>query len=743
MGMGGWKWKKRKTGTAKKTTGALLLLTALLTGSMLLSGCSAWLMSEGLDGDEGWSDYEEEDDEGYSGGSATIGGDSSYQSSVLEDNSLKGTVISQENGQMQISRRSRDEEIPMGDGDWTIFVYLCGSDLESDGGAASSDIEEAFAARGSGQVKVVYQTGGSYFWHQNINENRLQRYLLEDGDLTLVDEKPEANMGTASTLADFLSWGVSNYPSERMGLILWDHGSGSINGVCFDEQYDYDSLTLGELDHALNQVYDQMTDRFEFIGFDACLMSTLETANVLTPYARYMYASQEMEPGSGWDYTSLLNNLAANPDQDGAQLGEKVCREYYDHCADYGFGSQRSATFSIIDLSKIDDVLISMNEAFRVVYEQGDLGDVTRAVLEADSFGGNSVSEGYSNMLDLGNMLDQLSGYGQEVRDASQTLQSCILYTMNGRLHKNASGLSVYYPVSIQGSEELKIFSQICPSNYYYALIDKIAYGAENGSAADYDNSTLLSDMADINEWLGEESGFTGDVSTNAGEFADIEIGQMGVSDIYFDEDGIYTVSFDNMDELAYACCSVGMDDDADGFFYLGTTEEVIYDIDRNCVTDNFDGSWPCINDNLLALELVNTTDSCSIYTCNVLLNDEIETNLRIEYDWEYDEWSVIGIWDGIDEETGMASREVYELQDGDVITPAYYWFSVDDDEDWYYGDDIVVDGDLEITYEYLPEGVYYYCFELHDIYGNVYYTPFTLQYVDEDGEVWVDGEFY
>ena len=737
------KWKKRKTGTEKKTTGALLLLTALLIGSMLLSGCSAWLMSEGLDGDEGWSDYEEEDDEGYSGGSATIGGDSSYQGSVLEDNSLKGTVISQENGQMQISRRSRDEEIPMGDGDWTIFVYLCGSDLESDGGAASSDIEEAFAARGSGQVKVVYQTGGSYFWYQNINENRVQRYLLEDGDLTLVDEKPEANMGTASTLADFLSWGVSNYPSERMGLILWDHGSGSINGVCFDEQYDYDSLTLGELDHALNQVYDQMTDRFEFIGFDACLMSTLETANVLTPYARYMYASQEMEPGSGWDYTSLLNNLAANPDQDGAQLGEKVCREYYDHCADYGFGSQRSATFSIIDLSKIDDVLISMNEAFRVVYEQGDLGDVTRAVLEADSFGGNSVSEGYSNMLDLGNMLDQLSGYGQEVRDASQTLQSCVLYTMNGRLHKNASGLSVYYPVSIQGSEELKIFSQICPSNYYYALIDKIAYGAENGSAADYDNSTLLSDMADINEWLGEESGFTGDVSTNAGEFADIEIGQMGVSDIYFDEDGIYTVSFDNMDELAYACCSVGMDDDADGFFYLGTTEEVIYDIDRNCVTDNFDGLWPCINDNLLALELVNTTDSCSIYTCNVLLNDEIETNLRIEYDWEYDEWSVIGIWDGIDEETGMASREVYELQDGDVITPAYYWFSVDDDEDWYYGDDIVVDGDLEITYEYLPEGVYYYCFELHDIYGNVYYTPFTLQYVDEDGEVWVDGEFY
>ena len=106
----------------------------------------------------------------------------------------------------------------------------------------------------------------------------------------------------------------------------------------------------------------------------------------------------------------------------GAQLGERVCREYYDHCADYGYGSQRSATFSIIDLSQIDDVLISVNEAFRVVYEQGDLGDISRAVLEADSFGGNSVSEGYSNMLDLGNMLDALSNYGQ----ARSTSAGCV-----------------------------------------------------------------------------------------------------------------------------------------------------------------------------------------------------------------------------------------------------------------------------------------------------------------------------
>ena len=37
-----------------------------------------------------------------------------------------------------------------------------------------------------------------------------------------------------------------------MGLILWNHGGGSITGVCFDEKYDQDSITLMEMDSALS-----------------------------------------------------------------------------------------------------------------------------------------------------------------------------------------------------------------------------------------------------------------------------------------------------------------------------------------------------------------------------------------------------------------------------------------------------------------------------------------------------------
>ena len=85
-----------------------------------------------------------------------------------------------------------------------------------------------------------------------------------------------------------------------MGVILWDHGGGSISGVCFDEISD-DSLSLREIDTGLLSTMKNagMTDTFEFIGFDACLMSTVETANVLASYSDYMIASEESEPGSG------------------------------------------------------------------------------------------------------------------------------------------------------------------------------------------------------------------------------------------------------------------------------------------------------------------------------------------------------------------------------------------------------------------------------------------------------------
>ncbi|MBQ5787514.1 MAG: peptidase C11 clostripain, partial [Oscillospiraceae bacterium] len=216
--------------------------------------------------------------------------------------------------------------------DWTIFVYLCGADLESENSMATGNMQQMIDANTGPNVRFVVETGGASSWHNGANPDKLDRFLITGGSSTLVDSQPSASMGKAETLADFLRWGLAAYPASHVGLVLWDHGSGSINGVCFDELNDDESLYLTDLDKALKSVQGSLPNGFDFIGFDACLMSTVETAAILAPYARYMVASEEVEPGTGWDYAAIGRYLDANPSSDGAAAGKAICDSYYDSC---------------------------------------------------------------------------------------------------------------------------------------------------------------------------------------------------------------------------------------------------------------------------------------------------------------------------------------------------------------------------------------------------------------------------
>ncbi len=638
------------------------------------------------------------------------------------------TRISMSDGSLEIDRRTRSDETPMGESGWTILLYLCGTDLESDGAAAYSDLCEAVSARYSDEVRLVIQTGGTYEWYADFSNTSMQRFVNIDGDIELVDEVRDASMGDPDTLADFVSWGVKNYPAKHMGLVLWNHGGGSISGVCFDEKNGNDSLSLREIDQALNSAYGAMTDKFEFIGFDACLMSTLETANILVPYARYMYASEETEPGCGWNYCDIMNYLADDPDADGAELGKNQCDSYYRHCIENG--DSAGATFAITDLSRLDDLLVSFNRTAQEMYESGRLNDIARAIYSADNFGGNNRSEGYTNMVDLAGLLKAVEPYAPSASEALEDLRKSVLYSITGNQHSGAGGLSLYYPLCVQGSQELSIFSDICTSSYYLAFVDAAAYGTTGGDMGSYDNSDIIGDFDDFWEY---DYDADEDIGSNYGE-DDWANGTIGIEDIYFDDDGIYTVQLSDMDTFNYATCCLFMEFD-DASVYIGEDDEVVIDYYNMTLQDNFDGTWPSLDGMPLAIETVSVTYDLSVYTCPVLLNGNL-TNLRIEYDWNEEEWRVVGTWAGIDPETGAAARETETLHDGDVICPVYYVWT-GNYEDYVYGDEYTVNGDIEIEYSELFEGDYSYCMVLYDVYGNYYYTDSVTFTCDEYGDLY------
>ena len=168
-----------------------------------------------------------------------------------------------------------------GDGSWSIYWYLCGSDLESEGGYATQDLSELEEVDLPENVNIVIETGGSSKWdNDTIDASKLQRYVYNSDGLKLVDEQPSANMGDANTLADFLNYAKTNYPADKTAVLFWNHGGGSVAGAAFDELYDYDSLKLDEMTKAFDSVWkpDEKNPPLEMIGFDTCLMATIDVA---------------------------------------------------------------------------------------------------------------------------------------------------------------------------------------------------------------------------------------------------------------------------------------------------------------------------------------------------------------------------------------------------------------------------------------------------------------------------------
>ena len=626
---------------------------------------------------------------------------------------------------------------------WTIFVYLCGTDLESRSALATGDLDEMLSATGSDKVRFIVQTGGAAEWQNSvISTNRLERYLIQNGEITLLDKVSAANMGSEKTLTDFLKWGLDGYASEHIGLIFWDHGGGSITGVCFDELNDYDSLDLNELDSSLRDSLAGSGSRFDFIGFDACLMGTIEVANILATYSDYMYASEEIEPGSGWDYETIGSFLASDPDSDALSLGKTVADSFLAACE--AEDQDALTTLSIIDLSKIDAFMESLNKFAKDMYEAGEdvtaRAEIVRTIGEVENFGGNNRTEGYTNMVDLGGLISACASYSSNASAARKALSNAVAYQVSGYMHEDASGLSTYYPLSVQGSEELAIFGKVCVSPYYISFVDRqssIAVSDDYDSDYEYDYDQWFDD--DGYWYWGDEDDYDDDYwdyyddyeQTGESPFITFDIEPtLDEEDIFYfalDEWGLYN-TWD-----VYGMVYV-LSDDGEDIIEYGETYDINEDWEYGLFYDNFDGYWISLPDGQnLATYIVGYYDDCIIYTSPVYLNGE-ETNLRLKL--TDDRMYIEGAWDGIDD-WGAASRDIVKLKKGDSIVPVYHSFAIDtNDESDYYGDEYIFEGDPEVYYDLMYPGDYLYAFYIEDIYGDYYLSDFQALNLDDYGDI-------
>lgn len=607
------------------------------------------------------------------------------------------------------------------EGSWAVYWYLCGSDLESNGGFATGDMSELLEVTLPENVNVVIETGGSSMWHNDIvAADKLQRWVYNSEGLTLVDEQPSASMGEAQTLADFLSFAKTNYPAEKTAVVFWNHGGGSVTGAAFDELYGFDSLTLDEMYAAFSSVWDPSEENqpLELIGFDTCLMATVDVAYTFSDIAHYLVASEETEPANGWYYSQWVGALAENPAMDGEELGKVICDAYYAGCEEVG--TQDNTTLSLTDLSKIGPLLEAYEtfgaEALAAACTNpGFFSQFGRVAAQSENYGGNTKEQGYTNMVDLGHMARQSVGMLGSAQSVLDALDECVLYQVGGAYRTEATGLSCYY--SYNG--DINDFNGYAGLGVGTAF--KYFYAYELTGELDESGMEYIADM-NLDE-LPEVQNLT----TMGWDGAPLDVDDEGTSFLTLGPE-----AYDVLAGIGFSLYYV--DEENDMMMLLGTDNDMNADWDNGIFSDNFRGVWGSIDGNLVYMELSFEGEDYNLYSVPILLNGE-EYNLQVVYDFVSEQWGVLGARQGIDE-SGMADKEMRLLQEGDEITTIWYvaTASGDDDFEAYTVDTITVTPDTVFAETHLPDGSYAMVYEMRDAMGNYAYSDaVTFDCVGED----------
>jgi hypothetical protein len=405
---------------------------------------------------------------------------------------------------------------------WTVLVYM----------AADNDLGP-FAYRNIAQMKRIGSNDRlTILIHIDLIDDDgkkvTRRFIVYPNRLEQVGPDMQADCGQEETLVDALAWAHS-YHSEHLGLIFWNHGSGDLNplmgtalntaqlfqynpekkalildrsrsfldfveeetqkrekarGICFNETTQT-YLDDQKLKNALSIFHEYRGKQIDVIMFDACFMAGMGTAWLLHEHVEYMVGSQEVELGTGYDYSEVLRPLANKSITPKEWANHVVCHFenlYKKITPDY--------THSAIDLSlikklsrNIHDVAELLNIALLQQKNGSALSTLkhSRNKLVCTSFEEPSY-------IDLRHLYDNLEHYShmihleqpvatkhfrqrlqQLLTDGKNLINECIIHRVAGENLPKAHGLSIYFPENeLHPSYEKTLFAQ--NNNWYHFL---------------------------------------------------------------------------------------------------------------------------------------------------------------------------------------------------------------------------------------------------------------------------------
>lgn len=340
---------------------------------------------------------------------------------------------------------------------WTFLVYLIGSDLESNDGSGTSDLQEMMKVGSTENLNVIVTTGGANKDNSSepggINWKKIKRWQVGKGKLNpLAYTAASNNMATPANLTDFIAWGEKSYPADKFVLVLWDHG-GALDGYGHDENANM-MLSVMQIKEALDNASKITRNKLEVLGFDACLMANLEVLTNYKSYSNYFVASEEVEPGHGWNYTPIFNAIANNTVTDGASLGKVIADGYI---AQSKTEETSGITLSVINNAKVDKVIAALD---------GFVSDITAAAQkntgskylpiskgrsESEEYGKSDKSPDKSlDVVDIMDFAKHIKTVNPDVATSADVLinalNEAVVYKVKDKTKPNSNGLTMFFP---------------------------------------------------------------------------------------------------------------------------------------------------------------------------------------------------------------------------------------------------------------------------------------------------------
>ena len=643
----------------------------------------------------------------------------------------------------------------------TVMIYICGTDLESKHGMASSDIQEMASADFGDNVNVILYTGGCKQWKINGISNKVhQIYQIKNGELIrLEDDMGKSAMTEPENLTEFIKYCNKNFPANRNNLIMWDHGGGSVSGYGYDETNAFGgSMDLAEIDKAL-------TDggvKFDFVGFDACLMATAETALMLNDHADYMIASEETEPGIGWYYTNWLTKLGRNTSMPTVEIGKNIIDDFVDTCAKKCRGQK--TTLSIIDLAEfsntVPEKLNSFAQSISKKLTNQEFKEVSDARYTTREFAVSSKID----QVDLAHLA--LNMNNSEGTALSNAIKDAVKYNRTSNDINNAYGVSIYFPYRKTSSVDTacKTYNKIGMDSEYSQCIRQFASLETSGQISAGGTSSPVPSLFDmlgsvtgssggnadmIGQLLGSFLGGTSDRTIAGLDSSNTEFMKDNglsaddtaeyISANYFDptnlvweqnSKGEYVMELPEKQwELVHTLDKNLFYDDGTGYVDMGLDNVFTFDDDGNLIADT-DDTWVAINGQPVAYYHTDTTElgndrySISGYV-PAYLNDE-RVNLIVVFDSENPNGYIAGAsTDYKNNETDTVAKNMIELEAGDTLDFVcdYYDYSGTYSDSYYLGEQMTVSDNMEISNVSVGDGnlKISYCFT--DIYNQTYWT--------------------